>query len=213
MSCPRMTGTRCVDRVSRIGQAWKTVAGVAAVLAAAPAHAHAATGLQGGFIAGFLHPLTGPDHLLAMVAVGLWGAILGRPLLYALPVVFPMVMAAAGVAAIAGLMLPAVELGIALSVAVLGAAIALNWSPPPWLAIAVVAWFALFHGWAHGAELPSMADPVDYSTGFVTATGLLHLSGIAIGTIDHWPGGRLILRVLGGLVLVCGLWFAAQAWA
>lgn len=155
--------------------------------------------------------MTGPDHLLAMVTVGIWGAILGRPLLYALPIVFPVVMAAAGVAAIVGLELPSVEVGIATSVIVLGAAVALNWSPHPAIAMLIVGVFALFHGWAHGTELPSLADPVAYSAGFVTATGSLHLAGVGVGAIDKLTGGRLVLRTLGALMFGAGLWFARLA--
>lgn len=179
----------------------------------APALAHTSEGLRGGFVAGFLHPVSGVDHLLAMVAVGLWGAILGQPLLYALPVVFPLMMAIAGVAAIAGLMLPGVELAIAASVIVLGLAIAAAWRAPVWLALVIVGGFALFHGWAHGAELPSMADPVAYSAGFVTATGLLHLAGIGIGLIDRRAGGRRALRLLGAAIAAAGLVFAVRALA
>lgn len=182
-----------------------------AAFLAAPASAHQAKGLDGGFGAGLLHPLTGPDHLLAMVAVGIWGAILGRPLLFALPIVFPVIMAIAGVAAMAGMPLPPVEYGIAASVTVLGLAIALDWSPPPWVAIAIVAIFALFHGHAHGTELPSMADPVAYSAGFVTATGALHLTGIGIGAVDTRKGGRTALRVIGAAIALAGLWFAWAA--
>ena len=190
--------------------AWLAALAVAA-FSAAPALAHSANGLTGGFGAGLLHPLTGPDHLLAMVAVGIWGAILGRPLIYALPVAFPVVMAAAGVAAIAGMTLPPVEYGIAASVVILGGAIALDWAPPPWVAILIVALFALFHGYAHGRELPSMADPVAYSAGFVTATGALHLAGIGIGTVDARERGRTILRIIGGFIVLAGLWFAYKA--
>ena len=182
-----------------------------ALSVAGPAFAHSARGLQGGLLAGFLHPLTGFDHLLAMVAVGIWGAILGRPLLYVLPIVFPVVMAIAGVAAIAGMTLPPVEYGIAASVIVLGLAIASNWAPPVPVAVLIVALFALFHGYAHGTELPSMADPVAFSTGFVTATGMLHLAGIGIGTVDRVRSGRAILRSIGALIAACGVYFALQA--
>ena len=128
-------------------------------LASGPALAHTGTGLAGGFKSGFLHPLTGFDHLLAMVSVGLWGAFLGRPLIVALPVIFPAVMAIGGVLGMLNVPLPPVEIGIAVSVLVLGVAIAGALRAPIWAASAIVAVFAIFHGYAHGKELPSAATP------------------------------------------------------
>ena len=182
-----------------------------AFAAATPAEAHSAASLTGGFHYGFLHPFSGPDHLLAMVSVGLWGAILGRPLIYVLPTVFPIVMAMGGVAGILGLPMLPIEYGIAASVIVLGGAIAAQWAPPVWLAALLVAFFAVFHGYAHGAELPSIANPIGYSAGFVVATGLLHLCGIAIGAIDTRPGGRTALRLCGAAIMLVGFWFAWRA--
>ena len=164
-------------------------------------------------MSGFLHPLSGFDHLLAMVSVGLWGAFLGRPLIIALPVIFPTVMAIGGVMGIAGMPLPPVELGIALSVLVLGAMVAGKVRAPVWLASLIVAVFAVFHGYAHGKELPSAADPVGYSAGFVFATGLLHVVGIGIGVIADRPGGAAVVRGLGVLVMVAGTWFLWTALA
>lgn len=184
---------------------------VLASFASTPVFAHEAESLRGGIIAGALHPLSGPDHMLAMVAVGIWGALLGRPLLVVLPVVFPLVMALSGMAAIMGLKLPPVEIGIAFSVITLGGAIALALRPPAWGAIGLVAVFAVFHGYAHGQELPSLADPVGYSIGFVTITGALHLSGIGIGLIDHLRGGRALLRAIGAAIATCGTLFLWQA--
>jgi urease accessory protein len=166
---------------------------------AAPAAAHSGTGLPGGFLPGFLHPLTGLDHLLAMVAVGLWGAFLGRPLIYALPVIFPMMMVAGAELGMLGAPMPPVELGVAVSVLGLGAAIAAGWRAPVWAACSLVGIFALFHGYAHGRELPSAADPLGYSAGFVLATGMLHLSGIALGEVRA--------RGLGAGIALAGLWF------
>ena len=179
----------------------------AALAIAVPAAAHTGTGLAGGFASGFLHPFSGFDHLLAMVSVGLWGAFLGRPLIVALPVIFPTVMALGGVLGIAGASLPPVELGIAMSVLVLGAMIAGAVRAPIWLASLIVAIFAIFHGYAHGKELPSAADPVGYSAGFVLATGMLHVVGIGIGRIADRPGGAIVVRGLGGLVMLAGVWF------
>ncbi len=142
-----------------------------------------------------------------MVSVGLWGAFLGRPLIVALPVIFPTVMAIGGIMGIAGVTLPPVEIGIAVSVLVLGAMIAGKVRAPVWLAALIVAVFAIFHGYAHGKELPSAADPVGYSAGFVLATGLLHVAGIGIGLIADRPGGATVVRSLGGLVVIAGAWF------
>ncbi len=178
---------------------------------AAPAFAHVDPGLAGGFFAGFVHPLSGPDHLLAMVAVGLWGAFLGRPLIILLPVIFPTVMAVGGVLGMIGVPIPPIEVGIALSVLILGGAVALAWRAPIWLAALAVAVFAIFHGYAHGAELPSIADPVAYSLGFVMATGMLHLAGIAIGLFAARPGGVPVVRTLGVLIAVAGLYYLAVA--
>lgn len=182
-----------------------------AFLVATPAAAHMGTGLAGGFGSGFVHPFGGFDHLLAMVSVGLWGAFLGRPLIVALPVIFPAVMAMGGMLGIAGVPLPRVEIGIATSVIVLGAMIAGAVRAPVWVACAIVAAFAIFHGYAHGAELPSAADPVGYSVGFVLATGLLHVAGIGIGLLNGRPGGAVATRSLGALIAVSGLWFMAVA--
>lgn len=180
---------------------------------AVPAAAHTGTGLAGGFQSGFLHPLSGFDHLLAMVSVGLWGAFLGRPLIVVLPVIFPTVMAVGGVMGIAGVPMPPVEIGIALSVLVLGAMIAGAVRAPVWLASLIVAIFAIFHGYAHGKELPSAADPVGYSAGFVLATGMLHVVGISLGLINDRPGGAIVTRSMGGLVMVAGVWFLWTALA
>lgn len=183
--------------------------GLAVAFAMLPqaAQAHSAKNLAGGFMAGFAHPFSGPDHLLAMVSVGLWGAFLGRPLLAALPVIFPAVMALGALLAMLGVPQPPIELGVALSVLVLGAAIAAAWRAPVWLACAIVAVFAVFHGFAHGTEIPSLADPVAYSTGFMLATGSLHLAGIGLGSINTLRGGTLITRAIGAAIALAGLYF------
>ncbi|WP_411287192.1 HupE/UreJ family protein [Phenylobacterium sp.] len=202
-----------VTQRSRRGLHATFLAALVGLLAATPALAHSGAGLAGGFLSGFQHPLGGLDHLLAMVAVGIWGAFLGRPLIVALPVIFPTVMAVGGVLGMAGLPLPPVELGIALSVVVLGGAIAGAVRAPVWAASLLVAVFAIFHGYAHGQELPSAADPVGYSAGFVLATGLLHLAGIAIGLVATRPGGALVTRGIGGLIAVAGAYFLVKALA
>jgi urease accessory protein len=175
------------------------------------ASAHVGTGLSGGFVSGFAHPFGGFDHLLAMVSVGLWGALLGPPLVHVLPVVFPAMMVAGASMGMFGVPLPPVELGIALSVLVLGGSVALCFEAPVWAASLVVALFAVFHGYAHGKELPSAADPASYSAGFVFATGLLHVAGIGIGFLSVRANGLVALRALGGVVAVSGVWFLYRA--
>lgn len=187
------------------------VIGGAALIIADPAAAHTGTGLAGGFVSGFRHPLGGFDHLLAMVSVGLWGAFLGRPLNYTLPVIFPTVMVTGAAMAMFGIPLPPVEIGIALSVLVLGGCIALSFEAPVWAASFIVTTFAVFHGYAHGKELPSAADPIGYSAGFVFATGLLHMLGIGIGFLNHWPGGVVVTRSVGGVIGTVGVWFLYKA--
>lgn len=184
---------------------------LAGCAAAGMASAHEASGPAGGFISGFLHPLAGPDHVVAMVAVGLWGAFLGRPALWLLPVVFPLVMAAGGAAGVLGMPLPGVEAGIALSAIALGGAVAWGWRAPLALAAVLVGAFAVFHGHAHGTELPQSADPIAYSLGFVIATGLLHLAGIAFGELTRWPWGGKAVRGLGALIALVGAGFLARA--
>ena len=175
--------------------------------AATPALAHTGADLSGSFASGFIHPLFGLDHVVAMVAVGLWGAFLGAPAIWLLPVVFPLVMAAGGAAGVLGAPLPAVELGIAISALALGLAVAGAARPPLWLAAVVVGVFAVFHGHAHGTELPDAANPVSYAVGFVIATGLLHLAGIGLGLAARWPAGRVAIRTGGGVIALAGVWF------
>lgn len=172
-----------------------------------PAHAHGGTGLAGGFVSGFIHPLSGPDHLLAMVCVGIWGAFLGRPLLYLLPISFPIMMVVGAIAGMAGMPLPAPQIAIAISVLVLGACIALELRPPVFVAVVIVGAFATFHGYSHGRELPSAAEPVGYSAGFVLATGFLHVIGIALGELKRRYRGILLLRTAGAVVAMAGIAF------
>jgi urease accessory protein len=190
--------------------AWALAAGLGSFLPI-PAVAHIRTGLPGGFESGFMHPFSGIDHLLAMVSVGLWGAFLGRPLIYVLPVIFPVMMVAGAIMGMFVMPLPPVEIGIALSVLVLGGCIALSVRAPVWAACVVVGVFAVFHGYAHGKELPSAADPVAYSVGFVLATGLLHVSGICLGLLNDLRGGIVATRSMGGIIAVLGVWFLYRA--
>lgn len=175
--------------------------------------AHTGVGPTHGFAHGFAHPLLGLDHLLAMVAVGLWGAQRGGRAVWALPAAFVGAMIVGGAIGVAGLPLPAVEAGIVASVLLLGAAIALAARPALPLAAAVVALFALFHGHAHGTEMPAAVSGVFYGAGFASATALLHAAGIAfvvglrrvLGAERHaW------VRVAGAAIACAGivLWVA-----
>jgi urease accessory protein len=134
-----------------------------------------------------MHPILGLDHLVAMVAVGLWGAQLGRPAIWALPITFPTVMAMGGLMGVLGVPAPLIEVGVAASAVVLGVLVAANARPALWVAALIVGAFAVFHGHAHGPELPEAANPLAYGVGFVLASGLLHLSGIIIGLLVRWP--------------------------
>jgi urease accessory protein len=139
-----------------------------------------------------------------MVAVGLWGVFLGAPAIWLLPVVFPVAMALAGAMGVAGIPLPGGEAGIALSGIVLGLAVLFRFRPPLWVALGLVGLFALFHGHAHGTELPASANPAAYALGFVVATGLLHLAGIGFGFLARWPAGRVAVQAMGGLIALAG---------
>ena len=182
-----------------------------AVLCASPAWAHAQQGQAAGFLTGLHHPVSGLDHVIAMVAVGLWGAQLGAPAIWLLPVTFPIVMAFGGFLGLLGVPLPGVELGIAASAILLGAMVAFEARPPLWLAATLVGFFAIFHGHAHGTELPAGESGLLYSVGFVIATGCLHATGISIGLIHRWRWGRIALRVAGASVAAGGMVFLWRA--
>ncbi|HEY6941469.1 HupE/UreJ family protein [Dokdonella sp.] len=177
------------------------------MLAALHASAHTGAGLRGGLVAGALHPWTGFDHLLAMVAVGLWGAFLERRLAVALPIAFPLMMVAGAALGMRATPLPPVQPAIATSVLVLGTCIACAWRAPAWLALTIVGVFALFHGYAHGRELPSAADPIGYSAGFVVATGLLHVGGIAFAELATRVPRLPLTRVAGAAIAAAGIAF------
>jgi urease accessory protein len=183
----------------------------ALVLAPAVALAHEETGQAAGFLAGLAHPVSGLDHVLAMIAVGLWGAVLGTPAIWVLPVAFPLVMACGGLMGLLGFPLPGVEIGIALSAIVLGVMVLAEVRPPLWFAAGIVAFFAIFHGHAHGRELPEGASALLYSLGFVIATGLLHAVGIGLGVAHRWAAGRRLVRVAGAGVAAAGVFFLWRA--
>ncbi len=177
------------------------------LLLPAVASAHTGTGAIGGFVSGALHPLSGLDHMVAMVAVGLWGAFLGGRAMWLLPVAFPVVMAFGGALGVLHVPLPAVEKGIAASGIVLGLVVAFAARPRLVWAALIVGVFGLFHGHAHGTELPDAANPMTYSIGFVVVTGLIHLSGIALGLLTRWPWGGVVVRCGGAVIALIGLGF------
>ena len=173
---------------------------------AGPASAHTGA-MIGGLESGLMHPITGFDHVVAMIAVGLWGGILGRPAAWLLPVIFPLAMATSGAAAIAGVPLVGTETGIAVSGLVLGLVVLFVARPPLWVSMIMVGVFAIFHGHAHGLELPEAVNPAIYALGFVVATGLLHLAGIAIGLLWRWRAGQVAVRAAGAAIAIAGAAF------
>jgi urease accessory protein len=184
-----------------------------ALIAPGTVLAHNPVGVAGGFASGFLHPLSGVDHILAMVAVGIWGTQLGAPAIWALPVAFPLVMAVGGALGVRGIFLPGVEIGIAASALLLGFVIFRETKPPLYVAALIVGFFAVFHGYAHGTELPHAANPLAYGVGFVIATGLLHMSGVALGLIHRWPRGARTLRIAGAGISLAGLFLLVHHFA
>ncbi len=169
--------------------------------------AHVEGGQAAGFITGLQHPWSGLDHVLAMIAVGLWGAQLGSPALWLLPIAFPMMMAMGAMMGLLGIPVPGVETGIALSAIILGAMILAEVRPKPAVAISMVGFFAIFHGHAHGTELPVGQSGLLYSMGFVIATGCLHGVGVALGLVHRLPAGRLALRGAGTFIAGMGVVF------
>jgi urease accessory protein len=181
------------------------IAALLVLAAAAPALAHPEQGRAAGFLSGVQHPVAGLDHVLAMVCVGLWGAQLGAPAVWLLPVTFPLIMALGGFLGLAGIPLPGVEIAVSLSALLLGVMVARAAKPSLAAAAALVGFFAIFHGHAHGTELPPGANGLAYSIGFVVATGCLHAAGIGIGLVHRWPAGRMMLRAAGAAVAVAGV--------
>lgn len=177
------------------------------------ASAHVEIGQAVGFVTGLRHPWSGFDHILAMIAVGIWGAQLGAPAIWLLPVTFPMVMAFGGFLGLIGVHLPGVEFGIAASALLLGTMVCVEARPKLIWAAVLVGAFGLYHGHAHGTELPAGQSGMLYSMGFVIATGGLHAIGIALGLIHPWPAGRWALRAAGAGIAMMGLYFLWRAFA
>ncbi|HEY8100861.1 MAG TPA: HupE/UreJ family protein [Burkholderiaceae bacterium] len=177
-----------------------------------PAFAHvSASHSVIGFESGFAHPFSGIDHLLAMLAVGIWAAQNKRPALWVLPIVFPLMMAVGAVVAVAGVHFSGVEIGVATSVMVLGLLIAFAVNMPVWAGSMLVSLFALAHGYVHGVELPNGTSALQYGTGFIMATAALHLLGLTVGLSAGDKMAAKVVRIAGagigatGVYLLSGL--------
>ncbi|WP_374979090.1 HupE/UreJ family protein [Pseudomonas solani] len=185
----------------------KTLYALAMFLTPALAFAHPGHD-SSGLMAGVAHPITGLDHLLAMLAVGLWAAQQQGAARWALPVTFVGTMLLGGLLGFEGLELPFMETGIAASVLALGLLVAVAVRPPMFVAVSLTALFALAHGVAHGLELPELASPWGYAAGFVAATAALHAAGYGLVRVLPQAAAPLV-RVAGGASAVAGAWLLA----
>jgi len=186
------------------------VLGLASTASAHPGHHHDSRG--GGIVAGLTHPLLGVDHLLAMVTVGLLSAQLGGRAIWGIPGAFLGMMIVGGVLGMSGWELPAVEYGIAASIVLLGLAVALNQRLSLVIPMIFAGVFGLFHGHAHGSEMPTIANPTLYALGFVAATVALHISGVLLGKLAiNSVRGTTTLRLSGAAIACVGIWFVLSA--
>ncbi|MEI6560373.1 MAG: HupE/UreJ family protein [Rhodospirillaceae bacterium] len=187
------------------GRHFVAIVGAALALGATTAHAHTFGTTGFGFMEGIAHPISGIDHIMAMVAVGLWASQEGGRALWALPATFVSMMTVGALLGVAGVPVPAVELGIAASVLVLGSLIAASARLPLIAAMAIVGACAVMHGHAHGAEMPEAAAPILYGIGFVLGTSILHTIGVAVGYWARSSLARVAVRVSGGAIAVAGV--------
>lgn len=177
------------------------IALLSSLMISEPAFAHVSEeGLKGGFISGYIHPLLGWDHVAAMVAVGIWGAFLGHRAIWILPIVFPFIMVIGGILGMVGVPVPFIVPGIALSSIIIGLAIAFKWRAPLWIASVIVGIFAIYHGYAHGQNLPAASNPIAFALGFVLGSGTLHFIGILFSLLDRYKWGIKALQ-LGGIII------------
>ena len=182
------------------------IALLSSLMMAQPAFAHVSEeGLTGGFISGYIHPLLGWDHVAAMVAVGIWGAFLGSRAIWVLPIVFPFIMVIGGILGMVGVPVPFIVPGIALSSIIIGLAIAFKWRAPLWIASVIVGLFAIYHGYAHGQNLPAASNPIAFALGFVLGSGTLHLIGILFSLIERYNWGVKALQLGGIIIALVGL--------
>jgi len=162
----------------------------------------------GGFLSGLVHPVLGYDHLLAMLSVGILSAQIGGRAIWTVPATFVSVMALGGVLGLIDIGISITEIGIALSLVILGSIIASERRLPMVLAMIGVGFFAIFHGYAHGTEMPQTAEPVTYAFGFLTGTALIHIAGVLVGDISKkYRRGPQVLQVGGGIIAIVGLLF------
>ncbi|HTQ39597.1 MAG TPA: HupE/UreJ family protein [Pirellulales bacterium] len=171
-------------------------------------YAHTGVGETSGLWNGLAHPLSGLDHLCAMIGVGLWAAQRGGRALWLVPLVFVVVMAVGGALGMMAISIPFVEPGIVASVLILGIMIAAAVRLPLLLSIFMVGTFALFHGHAHGAEMPLTASGLTYGIGFIIATAALHFCGIGIGLLARQSGSTWTWRYAGAAMVLCGIYLA-----
>ena len=173
------------------------------------AYAHAGIGEAGSFMHGLAHPVSGMDHVCAMLAVGLWAAQRGGRFVWAMPLTFVGMMALGGAFPTLGISLPFIEQGVVLSVLLLGILIAAPVRLSLTLASSMVGLFALWHGHAHGAEIPALSSGIIYALGFVLSTSLLHVIGIAFGLAMQWLVRGCAVRFAGAGIALCGVYLAA----
>ena len=182
------------------------IALLSSLMISEPAFAHVSEeGLKGGFISGYIHPILGWDHVAAMVAVGIWGAFLGSRAIWVLPIVFPFIMVIGGILGMVGVPVPFIVPGIALSSIIIGLAIAFKWRAPLWIASVIVGLFAIYHGYAHGQNLPAASNPIAFALGFVLGSGTLHLIGILFSLIERYNWGVKALQLGGIIIALVGL--------
>lgn len=182
-------------------------------LAPTLAFAHTGHGDTNGFVHGFMHPIGGLDHMLAMVLIGVFAYQLGRNAMWLVPMAFLVLMAVGGLAGVAGIPIPFVEIGIALSVVALGIAVAMDVKWPVALAMTVAGLFAVFHGHAHGSEMSSAFSPGPYAAGFILATAGLHILGVGLGALIGEAGRSYsiqLYRFAGGVAAVLGVVLLAR---
>lgn len=170
--------------------------------------AHTGVGETAGLMHGFGHPIGGADHLLAMIAVGLWAVQTGGRALWVVPATFVAVMALGGVLGFSGVPVPFIEVGILSSVLVLGVLIAGAYKLPLAYGALIVGFFAIFHGYAHGAEMPSSTGAISYTVGFAVATAILHTAGIAFGVLAQRIGFEKVNRLAGSAIALGGIYLA-----
>jgi urease accessory protein len=175
------------------------------VLTASPAFAHVGAGATASFAAGVAHPLTGIDHIAAMIAVGLWAALKGGRALWVWPATFVGMMLIGGVLGMAGVPLPYVEPAILASVIALGILVMLAIDPPVWAGALVIGTFAVFHGHAHGTEVVETVSGAEYMAGFATATASLHALGIGFALLTNRLHARALVRIAGAACVLLGI--------